>query len=141
MRLLLFAIAAACWCLPALGEPKPVDEGSLFSTPIASIRTVIIEPEQESIPESSNLPADSVDLDLMSDEVLIERFRMINGQEPLIPPPSQQTDNLMNTLIVRAFEMDVVRIKKVQISGSLVTAINRRNPLRLLNPLVFAIAW
>jgi hypothetical protein len=39
------------------------------------------------------------------------------------------------------FTPEVVHIGKIPVSGSIVTAIKRKNPLCLLNPIVFQVSW
>lgn len=41
----------------------------------------------------------------------------------------------------RIFTPEVVRVGKVPISGSIVTAIKRKNPLCLLSPIIFQLSW
>ena len=50
-------------------------------------------------------------------------------------------DTGMEKIVDRIFTPEVVHLGKIPITGSIVTAIKRKNPLCLLNPIVFQMSW
>jgi len=55
--------------------------------------------------------------------------------------PERPSDSLIDRSIDAVFRPEVIQIRKVAVSCSLITAIKRRNPLCLLNPIVLNFAW
>jgi len=39
------------------------------------------------------------------------------------------------------FEPEVIHLRKIDVSCSLITALKRRNPLCLINPIVLNVSW
>jgi hypothetical protein len=55
--------------------------------------------------------------------------------------PELPSDSLIERSLNAVFAPEVIQIRKVAITSSLITAIKRRNPLCLLNPMVFNLSW
>lgn len=55
--------------------------------------------------------------------------------------PRGPSDNLFVRAVDGIFRPEVVHFKKVDVSCSLVTAIKRKNPLCLLNPIFLSVDW
>jgi hypothetical protein len=66
----------------------------------------------------------------------LDRYRWINEAECLT-----RTELHEPTPLDKIFAPEVIRLRKVHLSGSLITAIKRKNPLCLLNPIVFWMSW
>lgn len=66
----------------------------------------------------------------------LDRYRWINGAACLTRPEFHDP-----TPLEKIFEPEVIQLRKIHLGGSLVTAIKRKNPLCLLNPIVFWMSW
>ena len=70
------------------------------------------------------------------DPELYKRLEAYGCLTPHSPPP----DNAF-TRAMRIFEPEVVHIGQFDVACSIITAIKRKNPLCLLNPMVLNVAW
>jgi len=52
-----------------------------------------------------------------------------------------RSENRFERAIDAIFEPEVIHLRKVDISCSAITAIKRKNPLCLLNPIVLNVSW
>jgi len=66
--------------------------------------------------------------------VRLEKLGVFDRPEPV-------SDSLLERSLNSVFASEVIRFRKVELSGSLITAIKRKNPLCLLNPIVFNLSW
>jgi hypothetical protein len=55
--------------------------------------------------------------------------------------PELPSENLVVRALDNTFRPEFIRVGKAEMSFSLLTAIKRKNPLCLLNPLVFQLSW
>ena len=55
--------------------------------------------------------------------------------------PPQTSDNRIVNALNNIFEPEVIRIGKMSVAATPVTAWKRKNPLCLLNPMVFDLGW
>ena len=78
-------------------------------------------------------------------ESSVQQYEGINGSPALVAaPPKQELDGAAGwaqAKFEQALSLEVVRVRKVALSGSIITAMKRKNPLYLLNPLVFVASW
>jgi hypothetical protein len=128
---------------------------NLFAFPSPVLRTHTPEPAEpapvrpalspeKAAPEPFSLSNAAVaDADI---ELNMQRYSAMNGEpllrEPVyVPEPAGAIGWVQTKVVEPIFTMETVRVKKVFISGSIVTAIKRKNPLALLNPMVIAIDW
>ena len=81
----------------------------------------------------STLDATLVDSDLHS--------RVVRSGEFYLSRPEAKSDNALVRLADGIFRPEIVHIGKIPVSCSLVTAIKRKNPLCLLNPIFFQASW
>lgn len=55
--------------------------------------------------------------------------------------PEPPSDNRFDRLMDSTFRPEVFHFRKVDVECSLITAIKRKNPLCLLNPIFFNMTW
>ncbi len=55
--------------------------------------------------------------------------------------PELPTENLLVRAFESAYDPVVIRTRKVEITSPIITAIERKNPLALLNPIFFSLSW
>ncbi|MEW6160830.1 MAG: hypothetical protein AB1813_25660 [Verrucomicrobiota bacterium] len=77
----------------------------------------------------------------MTAENPFDRYRWMNGREALWINESVERGGAYGWFERTVLEPEIIRFKGISMTGSLVTAIKRKNPLCLLNPLVFAVSW
>jgi hypothetical protein len=66
-----------------------------------------------------------------------ERYHWMNGRDLLSVPLRSEQGGAYGWIERKMFEPNVVRFKNVSMTGSLVTAVKRRNPFYLLQPAPF----
>ena len=49
--------------------------------------------------------------------------------------------NVFDRCMDAVFEPEVIHLRKIDVSCSLITALKRRNPLCLINPIVLNVSW
>ena len=72
--------------------------------------------------------------------IIVDRiYRLETGDYVIFhePPP----DNLYVRTMDTIFRPEVIRLGKMSVASSVVTAIKRKNPLCLLNPMVLVFSW
>jgi hypothetical protein len=105
-------------------EPDSTGQKLLLSPP------PLAEPPQVSI---SALDSTLVDSDLHS--------RVVRSGEFYLRRPETKSEDVLVRLVDGIFRPEIVHIGKIPLSCSLVTAIKRKNPLCLLNPIFFQASW
>lgn len=68
-------------------------------------------------------------------------YRWMNGRDLLTRTPPREKESFLQSLARNPFDPEFVRVKGKVISGSMVTAWKRKNPLCLIHPLVLWVAW
>jgi len=58
-----------------------------------------------------------------------------------LTPAAPPSDNHFFRFVDNTFLPEVIHFRKVDVSCTLITAIKRKNPLCLLNPLFFNLSW
>ena len=139
----------------------------LFSTPQVRLRSLNPEPDRPTsvvTDDSRGLPSDAA----LSQDFLLrpeaarsgkpkDSFEAMSGSggptgfpwaiyERLerggyLTRPELPTGNRLERLVVATFVPEVIQWRKVSVSCSIVTAIKRRNPLCLLNPIFLDVRW
>jgi hypothetical protein len=59
----------------------------------------------------------------------------------LLTPPEQKSENVFVRAVEDVFEPEVVHLGKTTFTCSLLTAIKRKNPLCLINPIFLQLSW
>jgi len=67
--------------------------------------------------------------------------RVIRSGEFYLTRAEPLPDGGMARVLDRIFTPEVVHVGKIPVTASIVTAIKRKNPLCLLNPIVFQVSW
>jgi hypothetical protein len=117
---------------------------SLFSTPAPSLRPIPeIKLELPAFSQTNLTLAISTDFSL--DAVALERtaddYTWVNSRPFLTQDKREELGGFYGWAVQNVLELDVVRYKSLKMTGSIVTAWKRKNPLYLLNPVVFWAAW
>lgn len=68
---------------------------------------------------------------------LYRRLEQSGNLKLLEPMPQSGSRGVINTI----FEPDVIHLGRTAVSGSIITAYKRKNPLCLLNPIFFNLSW
>lgn len=93
---------------------------------------------------ASNQPSDrsrnQMKLDSYSGEFDYRTYRQLH-ENAFLTRAESESDDLFSRVVANIFEPEVFRIGQTAVCCSVVTAIKRKNPLCLLNPLVFTICW
>ena len=146
---MILASALALYALSCWGQTNTTTEAAprFFIPPVqlrleaqpdpakaASAGSLSLEP---SPPQPAPAPAVALNASLAeggfhSSVIRSDRFYLTRA-EPL--------DSGMARVVDRIFTPEVVHIGKIPISASIITAIKRKNPLCLLNPIVFQASW
>jgi hypothetical protein len=79
-------------------------------------------------------------------ELMAQRYAAMNGTPLLSHMPAPEEPGgaygLVKTKVVEPiFDMESVKVGKVHLTGSVVNAVKRKNPICLLNPFIFALDW
>ncbi|MCL4790280.1 MAG: hypothetical protein KJ070_26440 [Verrucomicrobia bacterium] len=164
----LASLLLAFWCVNSPGqtnsssvaaEPNPASPaGAADPSPKAELRTPPIssnlwggltldtprlEPEYDWLKDTSALTlghaADAPALD-RTERTMLRYYERLEAGGYLTPPPPPP-DNLYDRAFNAIFEPEPVRGGKATVSFTPITAIKRKNPLALLNPLVFSVSW
>jgi hypothetical protein len=159
---LWIVIAAGVVVVAISGEEPPV---SLFVLPKVELRKEVVAPgetvgEAEGVREGEAVEeragADDVskkeELSVTTEgavaisEISIQVYESMNGGPVLgrmeMPhEPGGAIGWLQTEVWDPVFAPEVVKVGKVQMSGSIVTAIKRKNPFCLLHPLAFVASW
>jgi hypothetical protein len=81
-----------------------------------------------------------------SSEAAVQRFEALSGGPVLrAPPPHDEPGGaygfVKGKVLDPITDLESVKVGKAQMTGGIVNAIERKNPLCLLHPLVFAVDW
>jgi len=144
-------------CGPAFSQTSPVVSRAWLSLPasrllpIACVSRVAVG-EFESSGEFSEVNNSQAVLDYrqdLQDEIVLNRhagefdyrtYRLVHDRD-FLKRPEPLLDDLFSRTLNGIFLPEPFRIGKTTVSCSLVTAIKRKNPLCLLNPIVLNISW
>lgn len=145
----------ALFSLPLLGDDDAVRASKLFSLSSPGLRSfeqsaepaLPVEAEPAAAKTSAagefSLSEQGVDSSM---ESLSQRYKAMNGSPPLfLPPAVPERGGAIGWVEREVFDPifipEVVKIRNVRVSSSIITAIKRKNPFCLLNPLVFTASW
>ena len=129
------------WSIAVTGQTnKPVVSQARFSTGPLTWRGMPSE-ANHTAPESivgPSAPPMRIEISQERIEQAIDRYQWMNGSSSFL---GSQTDSQFSSDVERLFRPEVIRIGKMKVSISLITAIKRKNPLCLLNPVFLNIDW
>jgi hypothetical protein len=99
--------------------------------------------------ERSQIAAPPVEVTLTREapiELLTQRYETMTGTPLLYRPPTPHEPAgalgfLQTKVFNPIFDMESVKLGKVHLTGGIVNAVKKKNPLCLLNPFVFAMDW
>jgi hypothetical protein len=143
---------------PAFSAPEEVPQTKLFALSGVALRSFDAEEKREEkqeekpaevrgpvAAEEAPMAAEVSHTYRMSEAAQMQIYEGLNGPILTRMPVEEEPAGALGWVQVNMwdpiFTMEEVRIRKVHITGSIITAIQRKNPLCLLNPLVFAIDW
>jgi hypothetical protein len=140
--------------IPAFSAPEVFPQTKLFALSGVALRSFDAEEKREEKPaevrgpvaaEAAPMAAEVSHTYRMSEAAQMQIYEGLNGpiltQMPVEEEPAGALGWVQVNMWDPIFTMEEVRIRKVHITGSIITAIQRKNPLCLLNPLVLAIDW
>jgi hypothetical protein len=158
--------AAAFYCCEGLGQTNCPPSRSLFLLPRLELKKLECDPEQArqlGQPERTShreplvAPAVSVTLSTnsassaagdvaLNSSVNDDFFQKLDIYRRLdeggyLTRPAINSENLVARSIDSIFRPDPVHVGKATMSCTLLTAIKRKNPLCLLNPIFFQLSW
>ena len=154
-RTLLVAVMWAVVCLRSEGQTNcPAVARPAFSLS-TTVREISVEPaktlslrgvaehgdKKEGESQSgAGRPAESLALSNASSDAGLRLYRRLeqSGNLSLLEPV---TPSGSGGIIDAIFEPEVIRMGKTSVSGSIITACKRKNPLCLLNPIFFNFSW
>jgi hypothetical protein len=95
------------------------------------------------------VPPPPVDVTLTREapiELLTQRYEAMTGAPLLYRPPTpQEPAGAYGFLQTKVFnpivDMESVKVGKAHVTGSIVNAVKKKNPICLLNPFIFAVDW
>jgi len=143
-RLPSIAILLVAGAITARAQTNaPASFHSLFSCPVPQI-----EPEAKPAPKptapnpTSLVPAPlSLETDSVQETNPLSEYMRWNGHEVLIVPPPLPVGGVLGWFDQEILNPAVIRYHRTQLTGSIISAITRRNPLCLLHPLIFSVDW
>ena len=111
----------------------------LFSCPVPRL---VERPKQGPPRTETAAPILNAELQSQSQNDGADLYHWMNGQDLLDCPARSEHGGAFGWVERNVFEPETIQFKRVSISGSLVTAIKRKNPLCLLTSLEFlSIDW
>jgi hypothetical protein len=147
----------------ALLAEEPALPVHLFAIPEPALRNLDPEPARGAPPavqKEENAPApllqsahdDNGDIVVelkrkwgFSEEARAQIYEGLNGPILTSIEPEPEQAGAVGWIAVNLwdpiFTLESISIRKVHVTGSIITAIQRKNPLCLLNPLVLAVDW
>jgi len=141
MRGYLISVGCAT-ALAAFGADAPDVRLFAITQPALRINSVPVE-----ISEPPPPPAVEVTLTHEAPiELMTQRYEAMSGTPLLYRPPTpQEPGGAYGFLKTKVFnpivDMESVKVGKVHLTGSIVNAVKKKNPICLLNPFIFAIDW
>ena len=141
MKVLYWLTVWLGWSICVVGQTnKPVASQARFSTGPLTWREM--PPETVSTTPQSivgpNTPPLEMEISQERIEHAIDRYQWMNGSASFLGP---ETDSQFSSPEERLFQSEIIRIGKMKVSVSLITAIKRKNPLCLLHPVFLNINW
>ncbi len=152
------------WCLPSFSQTNSplIPSGLLSLTPV-QLRKLTSEPEKPvqtpaagsgapqaaipphkreemSIPELRN-PAPLPDKMFLSSSERVQVFYRRLEEGGYLTRRELISKNVFDRCMDAVFEPEVIHLRKIDVSCSLVTAIKRKNPLCLINPIILNVSW
>ena len=168
MNRTFFFLMVSCWVNSFGQTNSPSVSAKLFSVSCPALRMTAVEketPKRATADDQSDTPKSETRLsqtgmtfsidssgsehapssEAMSVETR-ERAIMLRYHERLerggyLTRPEPPSDNLLVRFADSTFRPEVFKIGKTSLSCSIVTAIKRKNPLCLLNPIVLNLSW
>jgi len=114
----------------------------MFSLPSVQLRSetpaVIAATPDIAMSDQDFLPRHPRETD--RDEFEFQLYKRIERGRYLTPPPPKPT-TAFGRFMHNTFEPEVFSVGKTRVSCTIVTAIKRKNPLCLLNPLFLNVSW
>ena len=129
------------WSIAVTGQTnKPVVSQARFSTGPLTWRGMPSEavPNAPQSVVGPNAPPLRIEISQERIEQAIDRYQWMNGSSSFL---GSQTDSQFSSPGERLFQPAIIRIGKIKVSVSLITAIKRKNPLCLLHPVFLNINW
>ncbi len=154
-KFLQLAFACTLTLLP-LRADEPAPDLKLFTLPKPELRSAAPPESSGSAPAStadkSTISNEVEELSISSEvpttttELSIATFESMSGGPILsrverYEPPGGALGWLNENVWDPVFSPEIVKFGKVQMSGGIVAAFKRKNPLCLLHPLVFVASW
>lgn len=149
----LTCVALYIWCTLASAAcalaSEPIPELKLFQVSAPSLRTHSApRPAQTASvdPLAGDLSVSTASSRETPIESSIQHFEAMNGESFLKAPVFHaEPGGAYGFLKTKVFDPittpEVIKLRKVQLTGGVVGAIKKKNPFYLLNPLVFAVDW
>jgi len=150
-----FACASAIGCADAFGQTNCSAPGfGLLALPPVRLRALPEDPEKAALarsvsdpaiaaapsPRSPPQPTEKMTLSTATDYLDPELYRLLE-QEGCFTRWSSTEENAVTKCVEAVFRPEVAHIGKTALSCSIITAIKRKNPLCLLNPMVLNLSW
>ena len=127
--------------LEAGKEDAPAPVWQLATTlQVRAINTALVAEERD-LPSTATPDRLLEPMTLVHDSELGERIYRRLEQGGYLTRPEPRSENFFVRSIDAIFEPEVVRVGGFSVSCSVITAIKRRNPLCLINPLVLHVSW
>ena len=116
-------------CLQLRQEPAFVPVGTTLAGPVEPL------PGKTTSAPTAHLEATTASAEgLHGSFVRPDEFYLLRAEEPVF-------ENGVNRFMDQVFRPEVFKVGKHSLSSSIITAIKRKNPLCLLNPIIFQISW
>jgi hypothetical protein len=138
---------AAAQPLPRLTLKLPPEQnslappqGHLFPPPELKLQALPFRPENVSSPLPRQTGAFSSQISSEGNPAQIAVFSRIE-REGLLKPQGPTYDSDVERKIAAAFRPEIIHVGHVRITSPIITAIARRNPLCLLDPMVLGISF
>jgi hypothetical protein len=154
-RIYYFVCASAICCAGAYGQTNCSGPSlGLLALPPVRLRALPDDPKKAAVVRSVSEPAiaaapstgappqptEKMTLSTATDYLDPELYRRLE-QEGCFTRWSSADENAVTKCVDAVFRPEVVHIGKTALSCSIITAIKRKNPLCLLNPMVLNLSW
>jgi hypothetical protein len=118
-------------CLQLRQEPAPLPAPKAL--PGQAERSLVKNTSAPALPAKLEVSTASAD-GLHGSFVRSDEFYLLRAEEPAF-------DHGVNRFMDQVFRPEEFHVGKYSVSSSITTAIKRKNPLCLLNPIVFQVSW